>query len=918
MARGFNGSTDRIDYGNIKPTTGPQTFSGWLFSDDAVGGDERLFCQHAAGNGTYSVLIQLQNNNSIEFIGNTSAVTLKSYTANGTFSSGSWFHYLYTWDGSLTAANIHQYINNVEASYNLQDNGSGTMSAPAGSWSFGFIPADSNFDGALAAVGWWNRVLTADERKALSKGFSPLFIPNGLKFAPDLIRNQRDIISGEAGTLDGTSVREHPRIITPYSSSTIIVPSAQVVELSGSVSASSTIAGVLSVTKNIAGTIDANSSLIATLDKLAELSGSITATTTVNGAVDSNLSLAGTVSAVSGADAVASVLKNIAGIITATTTVVGSLTIIETQITVLIEGLGSIDIANFNVTNTFNLGNILGDITTIIRPGQNTNCDQGSAIVNNWSAPIPTEMDELSGTGDQEQLEQSPRDNNNLNASGKIRGHEYMWYEAAHLLPRIVQELGNLVSAQVINCDLYNADRDAKITVTSITNNLGTGIDVVGVPAVPFDIKSQDSLIFTLTVLTVGDVTINASYTLHLSTGEEYTIYITGSRVVILPIRPEAPLREHLLFDTKIIEAVDGSEQRIANRQYPRGMFEATYKYGQQLIEMILFDRQAKVVAVPAWHEPAFLNTAHASGLYTVNVNTTSYGNFYVGGYAVVLEDEYTYDALKIASITATSITFESELSFNYTKKAQVMPLLTAYIEASSASLKLPYNHQYFNLRIHVDPSVNDIASAAAFSTYNSEPFMDGPNLIEGGQLAEAIRTKVFVVDNLTGLRTQHSAWAHSKRHSKKGWKTNTRKELWELRQLLHYLKGRQVGFYIPTFWKDVTPTQDLVISTMTMTIKNIGYVINAHERWPKQVIRVHLKSGTILTRTIQDSSIISATEEQLTVDTAWPSTYEPDDIERIEFLEKVRIDVDDIIIVHYNSLGQAECIVPIREMENV
>ena len=595
---------------------------------------------------------------------------------------------------------------------------------------------------------------------------------------------------------------------------------------------------------------------------------------------------------------------------------IGAMNIEVTVAGVDLEAAGEIDIASANVTNAFNIGHVMSDIITFIRPGQNTNCDQGSAVVAPWSAPIPTVVDGFVG-GSHEVVGQRPMDSNDLAGSGQIRGQEYFWYEMAHLLPRVVQELGNLVSEQVINCDLYNADRTNSITVQSITNDLGYGIDIAGVPAVPFDIESQDSLIFTLTVKSVGDLTIDASYTLHLSTGEDYTIYITGSRVVMFPIRPEAPLREHLLFDTKIIEAVDGSEQRIANREYPRGMFEGTYKNGQRTIEMILFDRQAKVVAFPAWHEPAFLNAAHSTGALTVNVNTTNYANFYVGGYAVVIEDENTYDALRIQSMTATSLTFESELSFDYTRKAQVMPLLTAYIEASSASLKYPYNEQYFNLRIHVDPEVNDIASAAAFNTYNSEPFMDGANLIEGGQLAEAIRTKIFVVDNLTGLRTQHSAWDHSKRHSKKGWKTNTRQEVWELRQLLHYLKGRQVEFYIPTFWKDLSITQTLAIGTLTMTIANIGYVTNAHERWPKQVIRIHLKDGTILTRTIQNSSIVSNMEEQLTVNTPWPASYTADDIERIEFLEKVRIDVDDIVIVHYNGLGQAECVVPIKEVEN-
>jgi len=272
---------------------------------------------------------------------------------------------------------------------------------------------------------------------------------------------------------------------------------------------------------------------------------------------------------------------------------------------------------------------------------------------------------------------------------------------------------------------------------------------------------------------------------------------------------------------------------------------------------------------------------------------------------------------LRIASMTSTTLTFESGLSYNYANKVQVMPLLTAYIEASSASLKQPYNQQYFNLRIHTDPEINDIADDSAWSQYNSKPFMDGPNKIEGGQLAEALRTKVFVIDNLSGLRTPTTAWDHNKRYSKKGWKTNSRQELWELYQLLYFLKGKQVSFYIPTFWKDIVPISDMLIGTHVLNMDNIGYTVNAQQRWPKQWIRVVHKDGTIQLREIQNSAEVSEVQEQLTLDDSWPATYEPDDIERIEYLEKVRLDTDDIVIVHYNALGQSECIVPIKEAVN-
>ena len=137
-----------------------------------------------------------------------------------------WFHLFVTWDGSLIAANVHTYINNIEVSYATQDNGTGNLDAPAGAWSLGGgKPQDNaNLDGGLAAIGWWDRVLSADERAILAAGCSPRFILDGINFAPDLIRSQQDVISGEAGTLDGTDVRSHPPILFPTSSYTVPEP----------------------------------------------------------------------------------------------------------------------------------------------------------------------------------------------------------------------------------------------------------------------------------------------------------------------------------------------------------------------------------------------------------------------------------------------------------------------------------------------------------------------------------------------------------------------------------------------------------------------------------------------------------------------------------------------------------------------
>ncbi len=492
---------------------------------------------------------------------------------------------------------------------------------------------------------------------------------------------------------------------------------------------------------------------------------------------------------------------------------------------------------------------------------------------------------------------------------------ERVWFEHTHLLPRLTQEVGNVITERTIPCDLYNADRNNAVVCTSIDNDLGDGFEVLGVPATPFTMDPQDGFAFTIKVLQSGALRFDGTYTFNFDSGESQTIRIVGSRIILLPFRPEAPLKEHLVFDTRILEAIDSTEQRRANREFPRGVFEMNLKGNGRRVECILFDRLSKVLAIPAWHEPSFLSQAVTAGDKVINVNTTDYANFYVGGNVIILKDEFTYDVAKIEAMTTTTITLDTATANSFDVDTQVMPLMTAYVEATAPVVKALVNESTIKLKAYVNACDNDIADASGWSTHNGKVFLDDPNLVDGKELAETLRTKVFVLDNLTGDRSQFSQWAHSLRHSAKGWKTRDRASLWKLRKLLHFLKGRQVSFYIPTFTKDLVPKLTLVNATSSFTMDLIGYTVNVHQRWPKQVFRMHLKSGAILVRTIVNSVEASTDTEQLTVDTPWPYDIQPADIERIEFLQKVRLDTDDIVITHLNALGHATCVVPTKEV---
>ena len=188
---------------------------------------------------------------------------------------------------------------------------------------------------------------------------------------------------------------------------------------------------------------------------------------------------------------------------------------------------------------------------------------------------------------------------------------------------------------------------------------------------------------------------------------------------------------------------------------------------------------------------------------------------------------------------------------------------------------------------------------------------------MQGRTLGESFERRLFIFDNGTGLVGQVSPWAHDKRVSQKGFYISTRQQLFELRQLILALRGRQISWWIPTFAEDLTATQDLVISVNTIDIANIGYTRFIQSREHKKTFRITFTDGTSLIRVVQSSAELSVDEERLTLDTTWPANRTVSEIERIEFLELSRFDTDSLRIRHQTTIGRARMIASVRTVND-
>lgn len=473
------------------------------------------------------------------------------------------------------------------------------------------------------------------------------------------------------------------------------------------------------------------------------------------------------------------------------------------------------------------------------------------------------------------------------------------WFDRIHVIPRSVT-IGNVLSTVVVDFDVYNAFLTESHTWQNLVNNLGSGVSFTGLPSLPVVMGPQSGFSFTMEVSPLGAATIDSTLDFDFDLYTT-TVPVTGSRIVMFPYRPQMPLVERLQFLSMVIEAIDGSEQRAALRRAPRQQFDFTYVTGdgvtRQRIDNLLFDWMGKEFGIPMWHEPAALTSAASSGAFSINVDSTSYADYRTGGRALVMTDEQTFDALEIASIGANSLTFVSALTHNYVTGTKVYPLRSAVCEGLVKSSRYAGDGATFTVRFITTDNDVDLASTAAFSTLNSKTLLDDNNFQD--QVQEMLERKLTTIDNFTGTQTQSSSWDHGKRSSSKVFFSQTRQRTWEVRRLLHALKGRVVSFYMPNRAKDLTPTTTISNGATTLNVQNTGYARFIRSRKPRDLIRLNTTAGVQTVRTVTNASEIDVNTEQLTISVAWSATVTVDEVERIETLELMRIDSDEIELVH-------------------
>jgi hypothetical protein len=473
-------------------------------------------------------------------------------------------------------------------------------------------------------------------------------------------------------------------------------------------------------------------------------------------------------------------------------------------------------------------------------------------------------------------------------------------YGYVHVEPVYIN-VGTLKTEQTYTVEVWNADLENTRTLVSLGLVNTGGIQIEGPLSYPHEFGPTHAELYRIKVGLSGPPTIDARITLNF---DVYSIPITieGRRLVVFYWMPKRKFTEKLEWLTDVIETYS-DEQRIALRTAPRRHITYSYAktphYGSQMATL------AKAWVFRTWGVPIWVEAEKVqsipSGATTISFDTRHAG--YTDA-AFIWESDDKHEAVNITELRENGIDIEQPVKNSYTN-ALIMPLLFGIIQDG----------------LHMRQDYAVVQASATFTIVDDNyvgsqnyPTVDGyPILRDVGVKVEEFNERIYraseFIDNGQGLIEVEPNRSIVEETSILGKVTATKADLWKWRQFLHWLRGRQQVFLLPTFQRDIQLIEFIGSGAIAAKIRGLG--LSSYGTFPMRTA-VLFTDGTIEYRNITSAAPIpDSDDEYVTLSEGFTRDVYPEDIRRWEIVNLARLDTDEVEL-QYDGLIM-KCAAPVK-----
>lgn len=358
------------------------------------------------------------------------------------------------------------------------------------------------------------------------------------------------------------------------------------------------------------------------------------------------------------------------------------------------------------------------------------------------------------------------------------------------------------------------------------------------------------------------------------------------------PFPPLMGIQESLEQLTTILGTYT-TEQRIGIRYAPRQVFQYVNHFDELMFskaKAFADEHTMEQIYVPVWMEGIRLEGVGVSDT-VLNFDTT-YGDWRVGGMVVIWQGYDNYVVREIDSMDDTSITLTASVSANF-HQPLIMPVRSCFLKQG-----YQFNRKSMYSRCTTVCSVVDNINLIEDDATSLDGFDFHENLLvlpappyEAADIAEYIVRPSTYFDNGSGEPVQQASRVINDHGQMLTFLDNIGPEMWKRRRFLHWIRGKRIPFWHPTYHDDLR--LNLAIGAADTTIRidriadDIGWYLGNR-------IYILLKNGTSFIRTVTSSdNSPGPLGDLLGIGTSLGQSVSLDQINMISFLSKVRSTTD-------------------------
>jgi len=497
-----------------------------------------------------------------------------------------------------------------------------------------------------------------------------------------------------------------------------------------------------------------------------------------------------------------------------------------------------------------------------------------------------------------------------------VRQFEQDWYHHAHLLPAKIA-LGNLLSTQMRQVEVWNAHFAPK-TLSAIVSRNDGGISLAAPANPPTTYGKLESRLHNVSVSLDGPPVIEASFTFQFP-DEAPTLLISGRRVVVFGLKPNWAdgWLERLMWATDVLAARDGTEQRVSLRARPRRSLEFSILVGRDdaaLLDVLLSSWQSRVYALPIWPDKGILAATVTAGNTVIPLTTTNL-EYEADGLLVIGSDSRNTEAAEVLSVASNAVTLKQPLLQTWPAGAFVTPARTARLRVTQSVSRV--TDAIARARLVFDiAGTTAIAKQESTTTFNSTPvWIARPNRVR--DVDTDYQRLAEVLDFETGITAvdDHAARPFVRRSFDYLFKN--RAEIAVFRGWLAARLGRLTAFWHPTWEASIVPTKKILSNQTVMTVASRGYALYFNPMPGRTEAAFLHKNGSWYFRTITSFGAgTNGDEEVMAINQSFGFDANPEDWVAIYFLEKTRLDADQIEI-NWQTDSVVEVSIPMRSVKS-